>query len=287
LISTSYRYNDAGLAILAMGKPYWTLLHGSDYILCVRSADEAVAVEELRAVAALASKQPGLSRLEFHLFSFGIFSFGIFGAVLIAVFALQQRTDWLESGRVDSIRMVEQGEWLRALTALTLHGDSVHLVSNLVAGAGFAWLVARFFGAAAGWSLILLSGFLGNALNAWVQYPAPHFSIGASTAVFGALGLLTGIGLWVAIAEPKQTWSLPRWSMPVFGGVTLLGLIGMGDGLGLVDVGAHISGFLCGSLLGCLGAVFQGVFVAANRYRFWIGTLVWTLLALAWATQIN
>jgi membrane associated rhomboid family serine protease len=278
--------NEAGLAILAMGKPYWTLLHQSRYVLCVFSTDEGSAITELRAVAALETSRRNFGRLDFHVFSFSFFSFGLFGLILIAFFVGQQAGGLLEAGRVDSIRMVEQSEWGRALTALMLHGDSVHLVSNLVAGVGFAFLVARFFGAAAGWLLILLSGCAGNALNAWVHYPDPHFSIGASTAVFGALGLLTGVGLWVAIAEPRQSWSVPRWSIPIFGGVTLLGLIGMGDGIGLVDVAAHISGFLCGGILGFAGAIFQNVFVAWNRHRFWIGSVVLMLIGLAWAMQL-
>ena len=53
-------------------------------------------------------------------------------------------------GRIDAVSIVARWELWRAVTALTLHGDVVHLVSNLVAGAGFALLVARFFGAGMG-----------------------------------------------------------------------------------------------------------------------------------------
>ena len=278
--------NEAGLAILAMGRPYWTLLHREGYVLCVSSEDGEAVVEELRAVAALGYSRPVFKKINFHVFTFSSLSFGLFALILIAFFAAQQVSGLLVAGRVDSIRILEQHEWARGLTALMLHGDIVHLISNLVGGAGFAWLAARFFGAAAAWALIVLSGFLGNLLNAWVQYPDPHFAIGASTAVFGALGLLTGAGLWVTMAEPRQSWSLPPWSLPVFGGVTLLGLIGMGDGIGLIDVGAHISGFLCGAALGFVAAIFQNVFVQWNRYRNWIGGGVLLAIGLAWAIQL-
>lgn len=279
---------EAGLAILAMGKPYWTLMHEAHYVLCVASADAEPAVAELRAVAALDGRPRTFGGTRYREFSFGYLSFALYALLLIGCFSWQQDGGVVGAGRVDSIRMMESGEWARALTGLMLHGDVVHLASNLVAGMGFAFLVARFFGAAAGWLLILLSGGLGNALNAWVYYPDAHYSIGASTAVFGALGLLTGVGLWMALTEGKQTWAVPRWFMPVFGGVTLLGLIGIGDGAldGIVDVAAHISGFFCGTILGMAGAIFQRVFVAWDKHRFWIGSMSLALVGLAWASVL-
>ena len=276
--------NDAGLVILAMGKTYWTLLHETHYLICVPAGDQSAVIAELRAVAALETTARTIGGTHYRDFSFGYLSFALYSILLITCFIWQQEGGVVDAGRVDSVRMIEDGEWARALTALMLHGDVVHLVSNLVAGMGFAFFVARFFGAAAGWLLILLSGILGNALNAWVYYPEAHYSIGASTAVFGALGLLTGVGLWVALSEAKQAWSVPRWFMPVFGGFTLLGLIGVGDGVGLVDVAAHISGFLCGMLLGMVGAVFQHVFVHWEKHRLWIGALSLALVGLAWAS---
>lgn len=280
---------ESGLAILAMGRSYWTLMHEGRYVLCVAAADAEASEAELRAVAALAGRPKTFGGTRYREFTFGCRSFVLYALLLIACFSWQQQgAGVIDTGRVDSIRMMELGEWARALTGLMLHGDVVHLASNLVAGMGFAFLVARFFGAAAGWLLILSSGALGNALNAWVHYPEAHYSIGASTAVFGALGLLTGVGLWMALTEVKQAWSVPRWFMPVFGGITLLGLIGVGDGAldGMVDVAAHISGFLCGGLFGFAGAIFQPVFVAWDKHRLWIGALTFGLIGLAWASRI-
>src|SRR5438132_399884 len=50
----------------------------------------------------------------------------------------------------------------------------------------------RLLGPGLGTWLVLLAGAGGNALNAWVHV-AHHTSIGASTAVFGALGILGGL----------------------------------------------------------------------------------------------
>ena len=86
----------------------------------------------------------------------------------------------LEAGRMQAGR-VEAGEWWRTLTALTLHGDSGHILSNSAFGAFFGLYVARGLGSGVGWLAILLAGALGNALNAQIQADAFR-SIGASTA---------------------------------------------------------------------------------------------------------
>ena len=276
---------ESGLAILAMGNAYWTLLHEGAYVLCVDPGKAEAVRSELRELAILESRRKRRRSVDYREFSFGWFSFLLYAVVLIGGFMLQEALELGPYGRVDALAMMDSGEWWRALSALTLHGDVVHLVSNLVAGMGFAFFVARFFGAAAGWLLILLSGSAGNALNAWVYYPEPHFSIGASTAVFGALGLLTGVGVWVALSEPEQRWTLPRWLVPVFGGLTLLGLIGVGDGL--VDVAAHISGFFCGFLLGVVGANFQKVFARLERWGYWLGGLSLLLVVGAWVLALT
>lgn len=273
---------EPGLAILAMGCPYWTFLHEGIYILCVQ-AEQADAVQrELAELARLNRPPRGSAPLEYREFRVRPFSFILYALVLIAFFVAQPLFDLLPLGRADAQLMVGQGQWWRALTALSLHADVVHLVSNLVAGLGFAFFVARFFGAAAGWGLILLSGFFGNVLNALVYYPQAHFSIGASTAVFGGLGLLSGVGIWMALFDAKGALGLPRWLLPLFAGLTLLGLIGVGDGV-TVDVAAHISGFVCGLFWGIFGACFQRAFVRLERYALLLGSLSLLVLAGAWA----
>lgn len=274
------RSGEAGLVILAMGEAYWTLMHGDAYVICVDVNRANVICHELDAYSLLDGTKRVRALSNYSEFNFGWVSFIAYAVLLIGVFALQERYDLVAAGRVDAVAMMDGGQYWRSLTALTLHADIVHLVSNLVAGAGFAFFVARFFGAVGGWLLILLSGTAGNLLNAWVHYPQSHFSIGASTAVFGGLGLLTGVGIWVALAEPKGEWTLPRWLLPVFGGFTLLGLIGVGDGL--VDVAAHISGFICGIVLGILGAVGQRAFVVLERYKALGVCALSGLIALGW-----
>jgi len=275
--------HEAGLAILAMGQAYWLQPHGEEFILCVASAGVEAVRSELEVFKRIGATRTAKPVWGYHEFSFGASSFVLYAFILISGFVWQQFAPLVDAGRVDANAMVEQAEWWRAVTALTLHGDVVHLISNLVAGLGFSFFVARFFAAPAGWFLILLSGALGNALNAWMHYPEPHFSIGASTAVFAALGLITGIGLWAAFVQPSERWSMPRWLLPAFGGLTLLGLLGLGDGLdGRTDVAAHINGFLCGTVLGFIGASRQLFFRRLHRIGLWLGLVTPSLILFAW-----
>ena len=113
-------------------------------------------------------------------------------ATLLAVFfALHTdvfNRDWLGAGRLEAGPLLA-GEWWRAVTALTLHIELDHLGGNLAFGAFFGYFIGRYLGAGVGWLAVLLAAAGANVLNAWVQSPA-HRSIGASTAVFAALGLL-------------------------------------------------------------------------------------------------
>lgn len=284
VFESTQRAHEAGLAILAMGHAYWLLPHEEAYIICVATGKLPAVRRELEEMQRLGSHSPPRGRqTPYAELAVSAWSFILYTFLLAACFTAQFFLPVKSAGRVDAVRMMENAEWWRAVTALTLHGDVVHLVSNMVAGIGFAFLLARFFGAGAGWLLILITGAAGNALNAWIHYPEAHLSIGASTAVFGALGLITGIGLWVAVMQPAERWTMPRWLVPAFGGLTLLGLLGVGEGLdGRIDVAAHISGFICGSLLGFLCATRQAAFVRLERYGRWIGLLALFLVGLAW-----
>ena len=87
------------------------------------------------------------------------------------------------------------GQWWRAVTALTLHVDPAHLLGNAACGALFLCLLCRDTGVGLGFALCLAAGGLGNVIKVLVQGPGLHF-LGASTAVFGALGALGGVRLF-------------------------------------------------------------------------------------------
>jgi rhomboid protease GluP len=139
------------------------------------------------------------------------------------------------------------GEVWQCITALTLHADLMHLLSNLTIGGVFIILLCRELGSGLAWSLLLCSGALGNIINALVQAPT-HRSVGASTAVFGAVGILAAISM-VRYRHHLQR----RWFIPVAAGLALLAILGT-EGKN-TDLGAHLFGFCFGILFG-IGAEF-------------------------------
>src|SRR3954454_13683406 len=117
----------------------------------------------------------------------------LFPAILMcAFFQLQQRlgSPWTDAGGADGDAIVRRGEWWRTVTALTLHADLAHLLANMLTGLTFAAFLEARWGTGFTWLLIVLSGAVGNLVNSWGYRGEAHFSLGASTAVFGALGLL-------------------------------------------------------------------------------------------------
>ena len=153
--------------------------------------------------------------------------------------------DWTGIGSADAARMLD-GQWWRTVTALTLHANWLHLLSNLSIGGFFIVCLCRELGSGLAWSLLLCSGILGNATNALVQQP-DHSSVGASTAVFAAVGSLA------ALSVVRYRKFLKRWLLPVAAALALLGLLGT-EGK-QTDLGAHFFGFLYGIGFG-LGVEF-------------------------------
>lgn len=150
-------------------------------------------------------------------------------------------SEWVSRGTADAGEIMH-GQWWRAVTALTLHADGLHLLGNLTIGGVFIVLLCRALGSGLAWSLLLASGAIGNLLNAVVQSPY-HRSIGASTTVFGAVGLLAAINLLYDHQRLRQ-----RWYQPLAAAVALLALLGSeGD---KTDLGAHLFGFATGIILG-------------------------------------
>ncbi len=173
-----------------------------------------------------------------------------YAATLLAAAALQTNTafnvDWLEIGRMQA-GLVLQGEWWRTVTALTLHADIAHLFGNLLMGSVIGFFAVRLLGLGLAWTTIVLAGATGNALNAVIQ-GATHNSIGASTAVFAGLGLVS-VYSWTRRRHLRD-WA--KRTAPLVGGALLLAYTGSGGER--TDIVAHLTGFIAGSGFGYLYA---------------------------------
>jgi membrane associated rhomboid family serine protease len=153
--------------------------------------------------------------------------------------------DWLSAGALDA---GAAREWWRAVTALTLHLDQEHLLGNLLFGTIAGLAAGRLLGPGVAWASILGAAAAANYAEALIA-PVAHRAVGASTAVFAALGLLTGLAWRQQLTRSLRLWY--RWS-PLVAGISLLTLLGAGDAH--VDVLGHALGFLCGVGVGWLHA---------------------------------
>ena len=155
---------------------------------------------------------------------------------------------WFAAGASDAERVV-QGDWWRTVTALTLHADGAHVLSNVGIGTLVVGAVMRSEGVGWGAALVLASGTAGNLVNAWAHQTL-HRSVGFSTAVFGAIGLLGGLAY---VHGRRRVRPLrPAWTA-LAGSVALLALLGASEKSN-VDVLAHLFGAAAGLGLGLLVA---------------------------------
>ena len=182
---------------------------------------------------------------------------------------------WRTIGVMDA-GLVASGEWWRAVTALTLHGDLGHLMGNSLFGAVFGIFAGRHLGSGLAWLLIVVCGTVGNLLDAAVQ-PDDFRSIGASTATFAAVGIV-GAFVWQRGYYRAVDWR--RSVAPVFAAIAMLAFTGMaGEN---TDVIAHVMGFAAGLFCGVGAAAFD-IRRIGTRGQCLCGAVALALVAFAWA----
>lgn len=173
--------------------------------------------------------------------------------------------------------LVLAGEFHRIVTALCLHADWPHVAGNTLFGGFFLAAVAGRLGVGVGVLAFFVTGALGNLANA-VYYAQGHSSVGASTGVFGLVGVLTGLAAWRR--HHGQPARRGAWVAFAAG----LGVVAMLGGPGpQVDFSAHLFGLAAGAAAGVAIA-----WPLANRPRpspsLQALSLVWSaaLVAGAW-----
>lgn len=244
-----------GLVALALGLPFWLVPIDRGARLMVEP-DAAERVREQlrwfdeenareRAWPAAARSEPaGTRRMDFVTPL-------LWALAVTASFRAQAASGrWSDAGALDAAALFGRGEWWRPLTALFLHADIGHLVSNLLSGVFVFSAVLSALGRARGWLLLAIGAVAGNVAAAAIRSGEAYRSIGASTAVFAALGLLTGVAVRrVAGHAPRGRWRAVF--MPLASGLVVLGLFGAGEVR--IDVVAHATGFASGLMLGVIG----------------------------------
>lgn len=271
------KITEAALVLAAMQIPHRTQWRGHAWLLLIPEQDVVRAEAQLRSYEA-ENHRPEAPPPYIHTFERGWVGMLAFLAILWLLPNLEARSafgwDWRQAGLM-SAGLVQDGQWWRTFTALTLHADLGHIVGNSVFAAVFGIFVGRHLGAGFGWLLVLLSGALGNFANALMQPPA-FMSLGASTANFAALGL-TGAFMWRLGRRRRQAWR--RNFAPLFAAAALLAYTGVGGER--TDVMAHFTGFAAGVGSGLLASTFDVRRLGKSGQAICGGFALW-LLAYAW-----
>lgn len=253
--------------------------HDGEWLLVVSDADAVQSTTELAAYQQESRDLAEQRASPLPAYGGAIAGAAIYAwAVMLVAILMGTRAfgfDWLSAGRMQA-GLVLEGEWWRNTTALTLHLDIGHIASNLVFGIVFGLLAGRALGGGVAWLVIVLAGALGNLMNAIVQ-PSEHLSIGASTAVFAALGLLVSNALRPARGSRERL--LKRWS-PLIGGVLLLAFTGVGGER--TDVTAHVTGFLAGMFLGWAASCLPSAYLERRAVQAAAGGVALLLVVVAW-----
>jgi membrane associated rhomboid family serine protease len=188
---------------------------------------------------------------------------------------------WFVQGTASNQRILH-GEIWRTVTALTLHADTLHVLGNALTGSIFLSAVNRRLGDGRGPLLVLVAGALGNAMNA-VWHRTTHLSIGASTAVLGAVGILVATQLSVDRKSGPRPW-LERIG-PVAGGLALLGMLGASPNS---DLYAHLFGLVAGLIVGLLAALaLRGKGRSSLAVQIVSAVLTFAIVALCWTLALH
>ena len=239
---------DAALVLSSVGIDNTIAHHAHGWAVFVDADDQARAHQELQSY--WHENQPSSEKpVEAEIFDNGWL--GVLG-YLAAIWTIPALTafyavDFHSLGSLDAAA-VTGGEYFRAATALTLHGDIAHIAANSLFGCVFGLFVGRYLGSGLGWLLVLLAGIAANMLNAYVQ-PDQFRAIGASTATFAALGIVPAFGWRKGFFRGR---GFKRGFAPIFAAIALLAFTGFGGEN--VDVVGHIFGFIGGISMGFVAA---------------------------------
>lgn len=279
-VTTERRQADEwALVLTSAGIAHTVQMHLGQWALIVATGDVAQAQATLDAYDRENRRHPAVRQ---PIPEYGSTYAGVVVAVgLLGFYAVlrwsNQESIWIHAGDASAARIL-RGEVWRVVTALTLHASPAHVVSNAICCAVFATALCRTLGPGVGVWLMLLAGAGGNAVNTMLR-GAPHSAIGASTAIFGAVGAL-GALQFVA----RSRLGVGRWRawLPIAAALGLLAMLGTSAGS---DVLAHLFGFVIGAVLG-IGVALVRLAPPSRTVQGVLALAALATVAVAWSAVL-
>ncbi len=155
---------------------------------------------------------------------------------------------WFSNGAGDANAILDNHQYHRLLTALTLHADPVHLLGNCLFGGFLFHFFCKLTGNGLGLFSMLLTATLANYINV-ALHETDHLFVGFSTAVFAIIGMLA------MISRGHRSDKRYLQILPFMAGAALLAMIGSSGER--TDLGAHFFGLCCGLAFGWVLSTHQ------------------------------
>ncbi|MCB2180562.1 MAG: rhomboid family intramembrane serine protease [Desulfobulbaceae bacterium] len=251
------------LVLQSVHVPHVLFQQGRDWIITVEEEYQAPAVNHIASFEQENRNWPPPKEEPVGLFSFRNRqppTLILMGSLLIFYWltgSWKGGSWWFGAGAVNQQQIVDHGQWWRLVTGLTLHADPVHVLGNVVIGGIIIHFLCKILGSGLGFFLVLLAGVLGNWMNIFLR-SGQHLSVGFSTAVFGAVGILTGL-------ELKRQRKLRGILLPLGAGASLLAMLGSSGER--TDLGAHFWGLVAGAAIGAMAAAFPLFLKWSNAWQ--------------------
>jgi rhomboid protease GluP len=165
----------------------------------------------------------------------------------------------VDLGGIFGPAVVVGGEWWRLVSAIFLHGSMTHLLMNMFS----LYIVGRptelYFSTKEYLILYFTTAILGGLVS--ISIHPLSVSIGASGAIFGIFGALSGYLFAFRDRLGKQAHQL----MKEFGVIIGINLV-LGLSIPNIDMGAHIGGLISG--------IIGGFIVAKYPQKLWLFLLL-------------
>ena len=177
----------------------------------------------------------------------------------------------LGASRIDAILA---GQWWRLVMAIFLHGSILHIAMNTWVLMDIGPQVEELYGSARFLFLYVLTGAFGYVPSAL----SGHFSVGASGALMGLIGLMIAVtsrrgGAYMQMMRAQ----LIRWVVYIF----VLGILISG-----IDNAAHLGGLAAGFVLGRLFADREPMNAAERTRAYALGWMAGLVVVASFALML-
>jgi rhomboid protease GluP len=167
-----------------------------------------------------------------------------------------------------------QHQWWRLVTAMFLHGGLIHIGFNMMSLMQLGPALEELYGSARYLFLYVATGAFGFLVSVWFG----HFSLGASTALLGLVGLM------LAVTTKRGGSYMRELRSRLISSVVILFILGF-SGLGIDNYG-HFGGLVAGFGLGKLFADRQPMNSSERRTAYALGWSAGLVVLASFALMI-